>query len=438
MKEIIKKLIPSPLLRFYYFLLSWLAAFWFSHPSGKMVVIGVTGTNGKSTVVELLSRILREAGFKVSSISSVRFELPERRWPNTLKMTMPGRFLLQRFLYDALKEGSSHVVLEVTSEGIEQFRHRFIHFDVAVLTNLTPEHIESHGSLENYKKAKEKLFRKLSSDPAKRLGGKTLERVFVVNYDDEFGQRLSGILTDKIYTYSLDEENKGITIDFGSRWSLGTTTYSRKGTAFVLGGIGFKSYLFGQYNLLNILAAVAVGLTQGVSLEQAKKAIHNVKGVPGRFERILSRKGFEVIVDYAHTPDALEKVYEAIVSNIKPKNLICVLGSAGGGRDKWKRKEMAQIAGRFCQKIVVTNEDPYDEDPQAIIDEIAQGAPLGKTLKILDRRQAIRETIKSAQKGDVVICTGKGIEPWIMGPKGQKIPWDEKEVVKQELKNLGT
>src|SRR3989344_1480093 len=435
MKSVLKRVAPKSLISFYHFFLAWLAAFWFSHPSEKLVIIGVTGTNGKSTVIELVSMILRQAGFKVSSVSSVRFEHPGRIWPNALKMTMPGRFELQHFLSDALKSGSQYAVLEVTSEGIEQFRHSFIHFDVAVITNLTPEHIESHGSLEAYKKAKEKLFRKLVSDSAKRINGKVIERTFVVNNDDEFSRSLVGIRCDRLYTYSLQEEDKGITIDFGSRWSLGDVSYSDKGIAFTLGGVAFGSYLLGEYNLSNILAAVSVGLSQGVGLQHIVRAVHEVAGVPGRFERLVTHKGFEVVVDYAHTPDALEKVYRTITSVLRPNKLICVLGSAGGGRDRWKRKEMGALAAKFCQVIFITNEDPYDEDPQLIIDDVAQGAG-SQAEKVLDRKEAIHKAMHLAEIGDVVVLTGKGIEPWIMGPKGSKQSWNEVEVVKEELQNL--
>ena len=393
MKELIKKFIPEFLLSWYHFILAFLGAFFYQFPSKKIKVIGVTGTNGKTTVVELLTKILEEAGFKVAVLSSIKFKIREKEWSNKLKMTMPGRFKIQRFLRQAVNSGCQCAVLEVTSEGILQHRHQFINFDVAVFTNLSPEHIERHGSFEKYREAKGKLF-------------ENTKNVHVINIDDKNADYFLQFEARKKYTYGLEQgeiNNKNIQ---------------------------FNLKLPGEFNIYNALAATCVGLSQGISLDVCKKAVEKVEGIPGRMELVISRP-FKVIIDYAFTPAALEKVYQTI-QNTK---LICVLGACGGGRDKWKRPVLGEIAAKYCDEVFVTNEDPYDENPMEIIEQVARGTK-GRAKKIVDRREAIKEALKSAKLGDTVIITGKGSEPWMCVKGGKKIPWNDREVAKEEFNKL--
>ena len=410
MKDLIKKFIPDFLLDWYHFLLAFLGAVLYRFPSRKLKIIGITGTNGKSTVVILTTKILEEANYKVASLSSIKFKIGNQEWPNTLKMTMPGRFKLQRFLRQALNAGCRYAVLEITSEGIKQHRHQFIDFDIAVFTNLTPEHIEAHGSFEKYKEAKGKLFQ-------------ATKGTHIINLDDENTGYFLQFPANKKYTYGL---NKG--------------DVNTKNTQF-------KLRLTGDFNIYNGLAAACVGLSQGINLETCKKALEKVRGIPGRMEEVISNP-FKVFVDYAFTPNALEKVYQTL----KPENarrrdksllhpslrlgqMICVLGACGGGRDKWKRPVLGKIAGKYCDEIIITNEDPYDEHPIEIINQVAVGTnEIAK--KILDRREAIKEALELAQTGDTVVITGKGCEPWICVAKGKKIPWDDRKIVKEEFKKL--
>jgi UDP-N-acetylmuramoyl-L-alanyl-D-glutamate--2,6-diaminopimelate ligase len=192
----------------------------------------------------------------------------------------------------------------------------------------------------------------------------------------------------------------------------------------------------GEFNIYNALAAISVAISQGIDKDFAIKVLEEFKGVPGRMEEVIS-KPFKVIVDYAFTPNALEKVYQTLTSNIEHRTsnkLICVLGACGGGRDKWKRPVLGELAAKYCDEVIVTNEDPYDEDPWQIIEQVASGTK-GKAKKILDRREAIRTALKLAKEGDIVVITGKGCEPSIV-IKGKKIPWDDRKVVKEEFKNL--
>ncbi len=389
LKRIIKKIAPSFLLDFYHYCLALAGAFLYWFPSRKLTVIGITGTNGKSTVVELTTKILEEAGFKIASLSSIKFKIGEKEWENKLKMTTPGRLKIQKFLSQAVKAGCKYAVLEVTSEGIKQFRHKFIKFDIAVLTNLSPEHIEAHGGFEKYRAAKGELF-------------KAAKKIHIINLDDENAEFFWKIPAEKKIGYSLKEA------DFLPK--------------------DFK--LFGQFNLYNALAAIKVGMVLGVPLEICKKALEKVRGIPGRME-IVIKESFIVIVDYAHTPEALRNVYETL----KNSKLICVLGACGGGRDKWKRPVLGELAAKYCQEVIITNEDPYDENPMEIINQVAGNT---NAKKILDRREAIRKALGSAKPGDVVIITGKGLESWMCVAGGKKIPWDDREIVKEEFTRLNS
>lgn len=395
----LKKFIPWWFLSLYHFILAFFGALIYGFPSRKLKVIGVTGTNGKTTTTEMIAKIFEEAGYKIALMNSIRFKIGQKEEINALRMTMPGRFLIQRFLRKAVNSSCKYAILEVTSEGVKQHRHRFIHFEVAVFTNLSPEHIEAHGSFEKYREAKGKFF-------------KTVKKIQVVNIEDENANYFLKFPAKKKVTFGL-----------------------KKGD-FNLKNTEIKLKIPGEFNLYNALAAFSVAFTLGIDPKIAKKALENFSGVPGRMEEVISRP-FKVIVDYAFTPNALEKVYQTL-STIYPlpsTRLICVLGACGGGRDKWKRPILGKLAAKYCNEVIVTNEDPYDEDPWQIIEQVALGAR-EKARKILDRREAIREALKLANEGDVVVITGKGCEPSICLAGGKKIPWNEKKVVQEEFQKI--
>lgn len=428
----IKTYIPRRLFLFfqpaYHFCLSFFAALFYGFPSRRLFVIGVTGTKGKTTVVELLHALLEESGAPVASLSSLRFRIGNHEARNERHMTLPGRFFVQRFLYDASRAGCRYAVLEVTSEGIKQYRHRFIDFDAAVMTNISPEHIESHGSFEKYLRAKLDLFWRLCPGA-----------IAVIRSQDPNCHRFSAATAaEKVY-YSL-----GDIMVRDRRWGVRNIEVDEGGIRFQIDDIGFSSLLLGDFNVENILAAVAFGLARHMSLEKIAAGIFRTRAIPGRMEYIPAsvktsageQKEFVVVVDYAHTPESLRRVYEAV----RPyhASIICVLGAAGGGRDTWKRPEFGKIAAEHCNEIILTNEDPYDENPAAILDEIEAGfskikSPKPRAQKILDRREAIRRALALSKPGDAVVITGKGAEPYIMGPKHTKIPWDDRAVVREEL-----
>ena len=413
-KGIIKKATPNFLLNLYYEIWPFFGALIYRFPSKSIKVIGVTGTNGKTTVTHLTTEIFEEAGYKVGSISSLRFKVGDKERKNELKMTMPGRMTIQKILREAVDVGCEYFILEVTSEGIRQARHKFINFDIAVFTNLTPEHIESHGSFENYKRAKGELFK-----IAKRA---------VVNLDDENAEYFSELCRGEVYFYKVKSQS--------------LPQYKIKEMTKVVSSedANLSLSLLGEFNLYNALASVCAGLLEGISMTIIRRALENSKCVPGRMEIVL-KTPFTVVVDYAHTPDSLRKVYETMLSNYEVretggKKLICVLGSAGGGRDKWKRPEMGKIAQEYCDEIILTDEDPYNENPDSILNEIESGFSKNiKHKRILDRRTAIREAIKSAKTGDTVVITGKGAEPWMMKKEG-RVRWDDRDVAREEIKKL--
>jgi len=410
-------------LDWYHFSLAFLGALIYQSPSKKLKVIGVTGTKGKSTTVEMIAGILKEDGSKVASLSSIKFNLNGKEKKNILRMTMPGRFKIQQFLRQAVNEGCKYLVLEVSSQGIEQHRHRFIDFEIAVITNLAPEHIEAHGGFENYKRAKGKLFQ-------------AVKGIHILNLDDKNIEYFLKFPAEKKYGYSLRTSNSQLIQDPKYKILATNQKINEKGVVFNINNTEFQLNLLGAFNIYNALASICVGLSQGIDLETCKKGLEKVKGVPGRMETVIS-EDFKVIVDYAVTPDSLENAYLAVKENFNPKEMICVLGACGGGRDKWKRPILGEIAKNHCNRIILTNEDPYDEDPMEIINQIARSAGSG-VKKILDRREAIKESLKIANTGDVVIITGKGSESCMCMAGGKKIPWDDRDVAREEFQKLNT
>ncbi|MCX6737858.1 MAG: UDP-N-acetylmuramoyl-L-alanyl-D-glutamate--2,6-diaminopimelate ligase [Candidatus Parcubacteria bacterium] len=426
-KKIIKKFIPKFVLNWYYQFFPLLGAILYRFPSKNIIVVGITGTNGKSTTVQLMTDILKQANISVASMSSVRFQVKDDIRKNKLKMTMPGRFKLQKFLRQAVNSGCQYAILEVTSEGIKQFRHKFINFKTVIFTNLEKEHIESHGSFENYKQAKKKLFQV--------PGIKTS----IINLDDSYADYFLDSPNKEKWGYQLKPKTQNpkpkkkeqiINIVEGEDVKLFDDH-----SEFIVKEQKFNIPLVGEFNVYNSLAAICFGLSQGINLNIIAEALEKTEGVSGRMEFVI-KEPFRVVVDYAHTPRALENVYKTLSitkSQNNAKKLICVLGSCGGGRDKWKRPVFGSLASQYCDEIILTNEDPYDEDPIKIIEQVAGGISKEITYKkIFDRREAIRTALNIASSGDTVAITGKGAEPWICVAGGKKIPWDDRQVVREE------
>lgn len=416
-----KKLIPKKLFRAlqptYHKLLALAAAVLYGFPSKKIHVVVVTGTKGKSTTVEMINSILEADGQKTAVSGTIRIKIGEKSRRNPYKMTIKGRFFLQRFLRQALHAGCDTAIIEMTSQAVLQYRHKHLSLDAFVFTNLSPEHIESHGSYENYRDAKLEI-------------GKLLEKsrkrptILVVNADDPEAHHFLKIKSDIIKKFSLGDAKP---FDLGDRSS-----------AFTWRGEKVALKTPGKFNIYNALAAATYAEALGVGKEIIKKGLENFRGADGRVEFIKEGQDFDVVVDYAHTIDSLEKFYKIF----EDRDNICVLGNTGGGRDKWKRADMARVAERNCVRLIFTNEDPYDEGPEAIVREMYEAVEdKDKAQIIMERREAIAEALRVAKrlsenqdKKPAVLITGKGTDPYIMVAGGKKIPWDDATVVREEIR----
>ena len=420
--NVLRRLIPKRLFTAlqppYHALLAAAGAIAYRHPSRHIKIVAVTGTKGKSTVAELLSAMLESHGFKTALSSTIRFKVGDVSEQNTYKMTMPGRLFVQRFLRRAVDARCDWAIFEMTSEGVKQFRHRHVLLDGLIFTNLSPEHIEAHGSFEAYRDAKRSLAVALEESTKK-------DRVLVANSDDpEGGWYLARSVPVKLPFSLADAE-----------------LFTKTGDGYEL---TFRStkvnlHLPGKFNIYNMLAAATFAERQGVSVKTIKRVVEGFRGVRGRVE-FVQREPFTVVVDYAHTANSLEQFYHIFEGS---RN-VCVLGSTGGGRDAWKRPRMAEVAEENCEYVILTNEDPYDEDPDKILREMLAGIRnRHKVELILDRRRAIgralalaREAVAAGSKRVNVLITGKGTDPFIVGAQGAKTPWDDTDVVREELEKL--
>lgn len=438
-----KYIIPRPIFDFfqpaYHYILALSAAIFYRFPARKIKVIAVTGTKGKSSTVEIISAILEEAGYSTALSNTIRTKIGKTSTENKFKMSMPGRFFVQRFISRAVNAKCDVAIMEMTSQGSLQYRHRFIDLDTFVLTNISPEHIEAHGSFEKYVSAKVAIAKAMQTS-------KKRPRTIITNADDKESARFIASTGEKIeYQLSYGLADAGAYtigangIDFTLPSENGQTSTQK-----------IHSPLSGLFNLYNILAAIAAVRTlPNITDEVIVRAIEKFSGIRGRVEyiKISENQPFDIVVDYAHTADSLEKFYSIFKTSEKNWQKICVLGGTGGGRDAWKRLEMGRIAATNCDHVILTNEDPYDEDPMAIIEDVKKGAP--NAIVILDRREAIRHAITLAktyahtkiagtaeQKKNVILITGKGTDPYIMGPNGSKIPWDDAQVAREEIANV--
>lgn len=411
----IEKIIPKKIYHFfqpfYHLLLAITGTIIYRKPSRHIYVIGITGTKGKSSTAEFINAVLESAGKKTAILSTIRFKVGDKTQPNKYKMTMPGRFFTQKFIRDAVTAHCDYAIIEMTSEGARFFRHTGIELDALIFTNLSPEHIESHGSFAKYKACKLRLIKQLEKS-------KKPLRLSIANIDNEHAPSFLISPIEKNIGYSLKDAN--ILSETNT-----TSIINYKGTHITIP-------LPGKFNISNALAALTLSSELGIPIDDAKKGIESLSLIRGRVERVDCGQNFTVIVDYAHTDDSLRKLYETFPSSRK----IAVLGSTGGGRDSWKRPVLGKIADKYCDEIIITNEDPYDEDPIKIINDVARGVTQHTPIIIINRREAIRKALELARAGDTVLITGKGTDPCIMGPHGTKEVWDDATVVREELENI--
>ncbi|MFO0704762.1 MAG: UDP-N-acetylmuramoyl-L-alanyl-D-glutamate--2,6-diaminopimelate ligase [Candidatus Andersenbacteria bacterium] len=470
-KAALRRLVPRPLLFGYHAVLNWLSMAVFGFPTRRLITIGVTGTTGKTSVVSYISDTLESAGVRTGYVSTATVKIGSAKRLNQLKMTMPGRWTLARMLAQIRRSGAQAVVIETSSQGLEMYRHLGIAYDVAVFTNLTPEHIEAHGSFEAYRSAKERLFAALAGSPRKtdRVTGKPIKKIIVANLDDANAKYFLQYDADEKWGFSLAAGGPDAHVSLTNVVRPSAYSCGPEGISFTLRlpkrelhkgsplagqtAIDVRTKLVGIFNLQNMLAAASVALSQEIPLDKIKTALEKLEPAPGRMEPIVAGQPFSVVVDYAHVPESLELVYKTLRDQLAPgKKLIAVLGSAGGGRDVAKRPRLGALAGRYADFVVVTNEDPYDEDPVQIINQVKAGVlSAGKpeahknrggsadqrgVVAITDRRAGMRRALRAAQPGDIVVITGKGCEPVIMSKDGARIPHDDRTVARELLREL--
>jgi len=413
LKSLIQSILPRrlyrALLKPYHLALSFVAAFSCGFPASTMTVVAVTGTKGKSSVTEMLYAVLRHAELPVAVAGTIGFRILDEEKPNLYKMTMPGRGFIQRFMKEAYGKGARYAVIEVTSEATLQFRHYFLFLNALVFTNLQKEHIESHGSFESYARAKLSIGKALARSPKR-------PRAIVANADNLHSEPYLALPVEEHLPFSYIDA-------YDVELSPGSAAFTYKDTRFSI-------MLPGSFSVMNALAVIKTAEFLGVPLATIAEGLANLKRIPGRTERIEEGQSFHAVVDYAHTPDSLMALYEAY-----PGRKVCVLGNTGGGRDTWKRPDMGKIADTMCDEVILTDEDPYDEDPQKIVQEMANGMERTPRI-IMDRREAVRTALTLARPGDSVLITGKGTDPYIMRAKGAKEPWSDAEVVREELRKL--
>lgn len=433
MKKLLKKILGERIISFYHYVVAILASVYYGFPSKKMVVIGVTGTKGKTSTINFMWAALMAGGHKTGVITTANVRIGNKEIINPYHMTMPGRFTIQKLLAQMVKEGCTHCIVETTSQGIKQYRHIGIAYDQAVFTNLTPEHLESHeNSFEKYRNEKLKLFAALSSHE-KILNGKRVPKAIIVNQDSKDAPYFLAHKADTKITYAIDGDADIVAKNIVEK---------NDGVTFTLNDHEFHIQILGRFNVYNVLPAIIVARLAGDKDESISLGLSSLKLIPGRMEEIKEGQSFMVIVDYAHEKESMTNVLRTAGAMRKNHaKIIVVLGAEGGGRDKAKRPLMAELAAHMADYVVVTNVDPYDDNPQIILEDIASVAEkFGKVRNenlfvILDRREGIHKALSLASGHDIVLVTGKGAEQsMIIGD--QKIPWDDRVVVREELHKL--
>ncbi len=398
--------------------------YFFDYPSRKLRMIGVTGTNGKTTTTYLLRSILQEAGFKVGIIGTIQNSIGERIIPT--KNTTPDVIDLQSLLAEMVASRMDYVVMEVSSHALAQDRVIGCEFDAAIFTNMTQDHLDFHINFENYLAAKTKLFEMLSAASNVKSG-----KTAIVNTDDKASDFILSYTACKKITY-------GITTN--AQLKAQNTDIQANGSQFdIVGEFGLFSLqlkITGLFNVYNVLSAVGAALAEGIDSRIIKTALEKFQSVPGRFELVDAGQPFSVIVDYAHTPDGLENILKT-AQQIAKQRIIVVFG-CGGDRDRTKRPIMGKIAAQYGHVVIATSDNPRSEEPELILDEIEVGIKDGLTdgkiyNKIIDRRQAIAHALHIAQHDDIVIIAGKGHENYQI-LKDKTISFDDKEVVKEMIR----
>lgn len=390
-----------------------LCAAWFDHPEKKLKIIGVTGTNGKTTISNVIKNIFMKNGIKTGLIGTICNEIGDEtvHTDNTTPMAFDYMCLLDKMV----KAGCKYAVMEVSSFGLVQHRIGPTHFDMGIFTNLTQDHLDYHKTMENYYQAKKMMFDECD--------------YALINTDDEYGRRIFSEISCKKERYGISSE---------ADYYADAIKIKSDGTSFWYCYNG-KSQLVnmkmtGMFNVSNVTAAISVCLKAGLPIEDILKAVSEYNGVKGRCEIIPTGRDFTVICDYAHTPDAVENILKSVREYTEGR-LICLFG-CGGNRDAKKRPLMAKAAAKFADRLIITSDNPRDEIPEAIIDDILAGLKDSEIPfdVVVDRTKAIHHSLKIAEKGDIIVLAGKGHEDYQVLPGNEHIHFDEREIVSEGLK----
>jgi UDP-N-acetylmuramoyl-L-alanyl-D-glutamate--2,6-diaminopimelate ligase len=406
--------------------LGYLGSRFYGDPSGRLRMIGITGTNGKTTTAYVCKALLEAVGGTIGLIGTVAYQIGSEIVPAS--HTTPGALELQQLLKRMVDGGCSAAVMEVSSHALAQDRVSGSEYDVAVFSNLTQDHLDFHKTMEEYFQAKLRLFTGLT-------GTKKPNKRAIVNSDDPSGVRIASLCAAPVWTYGI--KGKADLRAERVQLSLDGTTFM---AATPAGTFPVDSHLVGEHNVYNMLAAIGVALHEGATIDQVRQAVTRVTNVPGRFERVMAGQPFTVVVDYAHTEDALVRLLSAAQA-LKAGRIITVFG-CGGDRDRGKRPKMGRAAVQHSDVVVLTSDNPRTENPLSILDEVEVGVrealqqrPHVTYRKVADRREAIAVAMRAAQPGDMVLIAGKGHEDYqIIGTK--KVHFDDREVARDAIREL--
>jgi UDP-N-acetylmuramoyl-L-alanyl-D-glutamate--2,6-diaminopimelate ligase len=440
----IKNLIPSSAILFYHKIKAIFAAYYFGFPSEKMTIIGITGTNGKTTSCHLTAKILEEDGHKVGMATTTTFKIGKKTWTNETKMTTLSAWQIQSLLARMVAAKCQYAVIETSSHALVQHRVWGINYDIVAITNVTREHLDYHHTIEEYSAAKEKLFQIFKKSKKK----KGIKKVSILNLQDSSWHNLVKYNRHKIYGFSLTPQSgikikkypKSVFIHSsniellpnGSNFTINTPHYSKN----------IQLHIPGKFNIQNALLATCIARSQQIKLKTIKSALEKIDNIPGRMTSLNLGQPFQVIIDYAVTPDSLEKLYRDTIKPTTKNKVIAVLGACGD-RDQGKRPIMGEIVSNQADFVILTHEDSWTEKPIDIINMIKSGVLKtgkieNKDLFVIENRsEAIHKALTLAGPGDTVVITGKGAETKMVYPD-RTIPWNEKEITENLIKELIT
>jgi UDP-N-acetylmuramoyl-L-alanyl-D-glutamate--2,6-diaminopimelate ligase len=431
LKKVVQPIIPKSLINFFHYTESIAAAQKYKKPSEQMIVIGIVGSKGKTTTANMLWSILSADGHKVGLIGTANIRYGNKEEMNPYHMTMPGAFVMQKILAKMASMKCKYVVMEVPSEGQTQYRHVGINFDVLVFTNVTKELMAAHDfSMETLHKHNKRVFKRLTHSKRKTIDLARTPKMIIANTDNKHAKDYLIFQADKKLTFGTKNDTD---------YKLENIEDTKNGISFDINGANYKAKILGKINAINAAGAIATASALGANKKAIASGLSKLATIPGRMEVIEGKQPFTVVVDYAHEQASMNALMDS-AKDMKPKGakVITLLGAEGGGRDSAKRPEMGEICAKGSDIIILSNVDPYEDDPMDIINDIKKGAlkagaKEGKSMFIIpDRREGIRKALELANKDDLVLITGKGAEQSIV-IGGKSFPWDDRKVVKEEL-----